>query len=157
MFTVIMDILMINSDRQQFHQYQQPFTFARWTKRTATYDLGNLDPGMGHAQKWRGLNHLIRSHFAPLYDHMFSRISRQEAEIHIVIFSNEVTVQLYTCLFCWSSSLVLCTLCCQCLWIVHSWLRLWFSLTLTLRMWYSFFNKKDNIKSDVVILPLYNE
>ena len=65
-----------------------------------------------------GLNHLIRSHFALLYDHMFSRISRQEAEIHIVMFSNEVTDQLYSCLFCLSSSLVLCTLCCQCLWIV---------------------------------------
>ena len=27
---------------------------------------------------------------------------------------------------------VLCTQCCQCLWIVHSWLRLWFSVTLIL-------------------------
>jgi hypothetical protein len=26
----------------------------------------------------------------------------------------------------------LCTQCCQCLWIVHSWLRLWFSVTLIL-------------------------
>jgi hypothetical protein len=31
--------------------------------------------------------------------------------------------------FCWSSSCVLCTHCFQCLWIVHSWLRLRFSLT----------------------------
>ena len=32
-------------------------------------------------------------------------------------------------LFCLSSSCVLCTLCCQFLWIVHSWLPLMFSLT----------------------------
>jgi hypothetical protein len=32
-------------------------------------------------------------------------------------------------LFCLSSSCVLCTQCCQCLWIVHSWLHLRFSLT----------------------------
>jgi hypothetical protein len=32
------------------------------------------------------------------------------------------------CLIC--LSYVLCTLCCQCLWIVHSWLSLRFSLTL---------------------------
>jgi hypothetical protein len=29
----------------------------------------------------------------------------------------------------------LCTQCCQCLWIVHSWLRLWFSVTLILVPW----------------------
>jgi len=32
-------------------------------------------------------------------------------------------------LFCLSSSCVLCTLCCQFLWIVHSWLPFRFSLT----------------------------
>ena len=32
-------------------------------------------------------------------------------------------------LFCLSSSCVLCTKCCQCFWIIHSWLPLRFSLT----------------------------
>jgi hypothetical protein len=32
-------------------------------------------------------------------------------------------------LFCLSSSCVLCTLCCQFLWIVYIWLPLWYSLT----------------------------
>jgi hypothetical protein len=36
---------------------------------------------------------------------------------------------LFRFLCCLSSSCVLCTQCCQCLWIVHSWLPLRFSLT----------------------------
>ena len=35
-------------------------------------------------------------------------------------------------MFCLSSSCVLCAQCCQYLWIVHSWLPLWFSLTFIL-------------------------
>ena len=40
---------------------------------------------------------------------------------------------LFVCLFVFSSPCVLCTQCCQCLWIYHSLLRLRVSLTLTLK------------------------
>ena len=38
-------------------------------------------------------------------------------------------------LYCLSSSCVLCAKCCQCLWIVHSWLSLRFSLTFHVHPW----------------------
>ena len=50
------------------------------------------------------------------------------------IFGDSGTILWSTCcsyfLFCLSSSCVLCTQCCQCLWIVHSWFPLRFSVAI---------------------------
>ena len=55
------------------------------------------------------------------------------AWVHLrVLVRSVMVIVLVFCvvfLFCLSSSCILCTLCCQFLWIVHSWLSLRFSLT----------------------------
>ena len=46
----------LNSDGQQFHQYQQKEQYTSHlyslnTKKTRLYGMGNLGPGLGQAQK----------------------------------------------------------------------------------------------------------
>ena len=45
----------LNSDGQQFHQYQHHHSSQTSEyKRTTTHDVGNLCPGLGQAQKCHG-------------------------------------------------------------------------------------------------------
>ena len=46
---------------------------------------------------------------------------------------------------------VLCTQCCQFLWIVHSWLPLWYSLTFNYNFPTYLRKCRNNIKSDIII------
>ena len=54
--------ISLNSDGQQFHQYQQNdpspslTNTHTHTKNTTTYDIGNPVPGLEHTQKCEGLN-----------------------------------------------------------------------------------------------------
>ena len=48
----------LNTDGQQFHQYQQTEQSLNTSKRgTTTYDVGNPNPALGEAQKYDGVRY----------------------------------------------------------------------------------------------------
>ena len=72
----------LNSDGQQFHQYQQreqsPLTFTHWSqKKTTTYDAGNPYPDLGQAHKCGGVK-LVTN--LPLF------LTGYQTAIHIYIY-----------------------------------------------------------------------
>ena len=104
-------------------------------------------------EKWAVIYKCDRSiHFTSLYDFLFwnctdsvvvcfLNFSRKQELLTLheylgsppvfdgVCVAHLFSFQCYVFLLCLSSSCVLCTQCCQFLWIVHSWLPLRFSLT----------------------------
>ena len=62
----------LNSDGQQFHQYQQneqpPLTFTHWIlKKTMTYDIGDPDPGLNQAKKCGGVKPVNGNSTSPFF------------------------------------------------------------------------------------------
>jgi hypothetical protein len=108
-------------------------------KKTTTYDVGNPGSGLWHAQQWGGVKPGNRILIPSLniwsieYHNVHLELYHRDMNIWIqglilksnfyLFFSTNKNDHTDWCFdvfwLCLSSSCVLCTLCCQCLWIVH--------------------------------------